>query len=98
MSQTRKQLTLAKLGWVCAKIEDILAGQDITLADIPLTTEAEPGETPLERLQRFKALLSETLAQINRGEPRQCAKCQEPIPDPILDDMPWATTCPECGA
>lgn len=93
----RKKKVLGKLGSVSKQIEDILAGQKITLADIKLPQERDPGETPLERLRRFKELLSETLAALNRGEPRRCLRCQEPLADPILDEMPWAWACPACA-
>ncbi len=95
--QGRRKKTLAKLGWVCGKIEQILAGQDVRLADIQLPHEREPGETELERLQRFKALLSDTLAELNRGEARRCLRCGAALPDPALDEMPWAFACASCA-
>ena len=96
--EARKKRTLAKLGWVCAKIEEILAGGNLTLRDVKLPENKKPGETELERFQRFKALLGETLAQINRGEARTCSKCGQPIADKFVDDMPWIFTCPACPA
>lgn len=93
---TRKKKTLAKLGWACKRIEDILAGQDVTLTDIQLPHERDPSETELERFQKFKALLNETLGEINRGEPRLCRACQQPLPEDVLDDMPWAFRCRSC--
>ena len=96
--QARKKRTLAKLGWVCAKIEEILAGANLTLSDVKLPESQTPGETELERFQRFKALLSETLAEINRGEARTCLGCQQPIADALLDEMPWSFRCPACAA
>lgn len=95
---TRKQKTLRKLGWVCSKIEELLADQNITLADVLFPHEKKPGETDLERLQRFKAHLGETLTKINRGEDFVCRGCQEKLADAILDEMPWALTCPACPA
>jgi len=92
----RRKRTLAKLGWVCGQIERLLAGQDVTLADVKLPHEREPGETELERLERFKALLGETLGQLDRGEPRCCRACQQPLEDVALDEMPWAWTCGRC--
>lgn len=95
-AKTRKQKTLSKLGWVCGKIEGLLADQNATLADIVFPHDAKPGETKLERLQRFKALLGETLAEINAGTPRVCATCQTPLGDAVLDEMPWAISCRAC--
>ncbi len=96
-ARRRKRETLDKLGWVCRQIEHLLAGQDVRLGDLLLPHEAKPGETPLERLQAFKALLSEALAEQNRGEPRRCRRCQQPIPAPQLDAMPWAWACAACA-
>ncbi len=91
---TRKQTLLAKLGDVSRRIEKILSGQNATLADLPIP---EPGETPLERLQRFKRVLNDALSQWNRGEPRNCEKCGGAIADDALDEMPWASRCSACA-
>ncbi len=92
----RKKKTLAKLGWVCGLIEDMLAGQDIILKDVELPNQKKPGETMLERFQRFKDLLGQTLAEINRGERRTCQRCHGELPAALLDDMPWIWHCPKC--
>ncbi|MGE0710820.1 MAG: hypothetical protein AB7N76_01960 [Planctomycetota bacterium] len=93
MSAARRKRTLAKLGEVCAKIEKILAGQELTLADVELPQERDPGPSPLERLEAMKRLLNETLAELSRGEPRRCLRCGAPLPDAVLDEMPWAFRC-----
>jgi hypothetical protein len=94
VSALRRRRTLDKLGEVSGKIATLLAGQDLDLSTLPLNPE--PGETKLERLQRFKALLNDTLAKINRGEPLVCPTCGGPIGDAALDEMPWATSCGTC--
>ena len=94
--QTRRRRLLDKLGAVCAQIEQILAGQDLRIQDVKLPQERQPGETPLERLQRFKALLSEALAELARGEPRRCRHCQAPLSAQTLDELRWAWSC-GCG-
>ena len=96
--QRRKRLTLNKLGQVCQQLEAILAGQDMTLKDVILPQNQSPGETPLERLERFKALLNETLGELQAGQPRVCQGCQAPLPDPVVDEMPWAFACQSCAA
>jgi len=98
MTDARRRRTLAKLGEVCRDLERVLAGQDARLQDVDLPGEGEPGETPRERLERFKARLSETLAELARGDPRRCRTCAEPLPDPVLDEVPWTTTCRSCAA
>lgn len=92
----RKKAILAKLGQVCGQIEQILAGQDITLAEVLLPHEKKPGETKLERLERFKALLNAALGELNRGEPRRCRSCEQLLGDAILDELPWAWSCGRC--
>lgn len=92
----RRRHVLDTLGVVSDRIARLLADQDLTLADVPLPQEAEPGETPLERLRRFKALLQETLAALNRGEDPACRGCGGPIPEAALDAMPWASSCGRC--
>ncbi len=92
----RRRLVLDTLGVVSARMVRLLADQDLTLADIPLPHEAEPGETPLERLRRFKDLLQETLDALNRGDEPACRACGGSIPDLALDVMPWASSCGRC--
>lgn len=94
MPQTRRRKTLGKLGEICKKIERHLAGQNVTLADVQLPQDAAANATPLERLQLFKEVLNETLAQLNRGEARLCEQCAAPLPGPALDELPWALRCP----
>lgn len=95
-ARARRRLVLDTMGAVSGKIEQLLAGQDVTLATLPLPQEAEPGETPLERLQRFRALLGACLGQLDRGEPLVCGACGAPLPDAEADAMPWATRCRRC--
>lgn len=94
----RRRLVLDTLGVVSDRMARLLADQDLTLADLALPQEAAPGETPLERLRRFKALLQETLAALNRGEDPACRACGGAIPDAALDAMPWASSCGGCPA
>ncbi len=93
----RRDKTLHKLGAICRRIEVLLAGQNVTLADVPLPQEAKPGEKPLEKLRRFKALLNETLGAMDEGIHPCCKKCRSPLLDVVLDEMPWATWCQECA-
>lgn len=93
---TRRRMVLDTLGVVSDRVARLLAAQDLTLADLPLPQDAEPGETPLERLRRFKDLLQETLAALNRGEDAACRACAAPIPEAALDELPWASSCGRC--
>lgn len=97
-TEARRRTVLAKLRAVSAEIQGILNGQDITLADVKLPQEGDPGETHLERLRRFKKLLNDCLGELVRGDPRVCRGCDAPLPDLELDAMPWAWRCRACGS
>lgn len=92
-ARLRRRKVLDKLGDVSGRIERLLAGQDITLADVPLPHEADPGESPLERLRRFKGVLQAALDGLARGGAPRCLRCGRAIPDVALDELPWADTC-----
>ncbi|MBX3468080.1 MAG: hypothetical protein KF878_14505 [Planctomycetes bacterium] len=92
----RRRRVLDTLGVVSDKIAQLLAGQDLDLSQVKLPQDMEPGETPLERLRRYKDLLQETLATLNRGEDPVCRGCGGAIPEAALDEMPWATACGRC--
>ncbi|MCO5167792.1 MAG: hypothetical protein M9894_15710 [Planctomycetes bacterium] len=92
----RRRRVLDTLGVVSDRIAQLLAGQDLDLSQMKLPQDQEPGETPLERLRRYKALLQETLATLNRGEDPTCRACGGPIPEAALDELPWATGCGRC--
>lgn len=96
--RARRKRILSVLGETCAKIEGILAGQSITLADIQLPQERDPGPAPLERLRVFKDLLSEALGELEAGEPRSCATCGEPLPAAELEETPWAYRCSDSSS
>jgi hypothetical protein len=90
---TRRRKLLDTLGVVSGKLETLLAGQNLDLASLPLPQGADPSETPLERLRRFKELLQVTLTANVQGEHPACRVCGRPIPELALDELPWATTC-----
>ncbi len=97
VADARRKRTLAKLGSVCTKIEELLAGQNLTLKDVELPQDREPGETDLERLQRFKRQLGELLADQAAGRPRCCVGCRTELSEQVLDALPWANTCRACA-
>lgn len=89
----RRRRILTALGETCAKIEHILAGQSITLADVQLPQERDPGPSPLERLRAFKDLLNEALRELESGAERACIRCGKSLPADELDETPWAFRC-----
>lgn len=89
----RRRRILQALGETCRKIEELLAGQSITLADVKLPQERDPGPSPLERLRAFKDLLNEALAELVSGQERSCRTCGKSLPAAELDETPWAFRC-----
>jgi hypothetical protein len=94
----RRQRILTALGETCAKIEHILAGQSITLADVQLPQERDPGPSPLERLRVFKDLLNEALRELAAGQERCCQTCAKPLPAAELEETPWAFRCSDSAS
>lgn len=94
----RRKRILSALGETCAKIESILSGQSITLADVQLPQDRDPGPSPLERLRVFKDLLSEALRELEVGGQRSCGTCGEPLPAAELDETPWSFRCSDSSS
>jgi hypothetical protein len=93
----RRQRTLQQLQRVCARLEALLSGQDAGVAEVELPQDKRPGETPVERLQRYRRRLNEVLGCLQRGEALRCERCARALPDLELDETPWATRCRACS-
>ena len=96
LTEPRRRALLDHLARVSAQLEALLAGQDLRIADLALPQARRPGETPLERLQRLRALLGAALARLDAGQPTLCEACATPLPAAELDALPWATRCRAC--
>ena len=94
----RRRRILDQLGVVSRRLERLLGGQEVQLGDLPLPQDADPREPPLSRLRRFKETLQEALRQLERDEPRACGACGAPLPELLLDELPWADRCQACGS
>ena len=80
------------------QLEDLLAGQNVTLIDLPLPGQADPEWTKLIRLRMYKKLLNDTIKRMNEGPYGFCRGCQKPIPLAELEQMPWAEICTDCAS
>jgi len=76
------------------RLSELLAGQDATLADLPLVGQS--GETPEDRLRRLLALVDEALHRIALQTYGRCTNCNRPLPRAALDLAPWTERCAEC--
>jgi hypothetical protein len=89
-----KRLILKKGAEVNEKLTALLAGQTPSLHGL---LDAKPGETPIERLQRFMKVLDDALARIREGRYGTCSECGAELGYVALEQMPWADTCTACA-
>ena len=90
-----KKLLLRKGAEINERLTRLLAGQHVTLESI---LSPKPGETPLERLRRFMALVDGSLQAIRAGSYGRCQRCGDGLPYAHLEQIPWIDTCQKCGA
>ena len=87
---------LKKGAEVAAKLEQLLAGQDIRLEHIPFLGTPDQGWKKIERLRHYLKALNAALRRIDSGEVGRCNKCDQAIPILELVEMPWADQCCQC--
>lgn len=83
---------------VNAKLTELLANQNATLATLKLPGEGKPGEKPIERLQRFLRQISAAQQRLGTPQWGQCQRCGVVLPVGALDDTPWIEECGDCRA
>src|SRR5262249_21993628 len=94
--QILKRRLLKKGAEVNEKLTQLLNGQRRDLE--ALTGPRKPGETPIERLRRFLALVDGRIQAIRAGRPYgRCEKCDAPLPFAHLEQVPWIDTCEACA-
>lgn len=85
---------------IATRLSELLAGQDVRLADFELTG-GKPGETKEQRLRRFLASINGARARLlgqGAAPPYgECLACGVELPAPALDEMPWVERCPPCA-
>jgi DnaK suppressor protein len=91
---TLKRQLLKKGAEINEKLVALLNGQSPKIDDL-LT--AKPGETPIERLRRFLALVDGRLVAIRNGTYGKCESCGAWLPFQQLHEVPWIDTCADCA-
>jgi RNA polymerase-binding transcription factor DksA len=91
-----KQALLRKGSEINEKLTRLLAGESFDIER--LLVGGEPGETPIERLQRFLGIVDERLRAMREGRYGRCEKCGKALSFAALQEAPWVTLCPACDA
>ena len=93
-----RRLILRKLGQVAKRLEDVLAGQEVNLASIPLLGQPDPEWDKIMRLRYYMKTLDAKVKALAAGDYGYCEACAEPIPPLELQELPWADVCSKCAA
>lgn len=82
---------LAKGREVAQVLEEILAGKDVRLEDLPIPGNAD--DDPELRARRFLERIDRGIKSF--GTPRfgRCAVCEAPIDPAVLEEAPWTERC-----
>lgn len=100
-TELRLQRINAKGMEVATKLSELLAGKEVSFADLEL---GGPGGRLLAR-EKKEARLRNFLATINGARSRlqaggdvygRCIACSVPLADPLLDERPWVEVCDPC--
>ena len=78
------------------RLTRLMAGQNATLASLQVADAARPGETPIERLQRYLRSVSDAQKRLANGSFGHCLDCGAAIDPVLLDERPWTSSCPVC--
>ncbi len=94
----RWQRHLARKGLeLYGSLSDVLAGKHITLATLQLPHEQKTGERKEERLRRYLDQVVRAQGRLGTQGWGRCVHCQQPLPDAVLDELPWTETCHACA-
>ena len=89
----RKKL-LAKGQELATKLSQLLEGKSPGGLD---QLDAEPGETPEEKVRRYLAVIQSRLTAIREGTYGKSAHCGAELSFAELDELPWADACRACS-
>ncbi|MSP62981.1 MAG: hypothetical protein EXR72_22125 [Myxococcales bacterium] len=95
IQRLKKQL-LKKGAEINSKLTALLNGQQVNVEG--LLGGGKPGQTPIERLRRFMAIVDASLRAIRAGTYGRCVGCGAGLPYVELEQVPWIDTCPTCAA
>ncbi len=87
-----KRRLLAKGAAVAKQLEDLLAGLEVDLSNLP--SPKLPDEDPILRLRRFLDLIDRAIKAFGTDRFGRCAVCGAPIAAAVLDQAPWTDRCP----
>ena len=94
--QLLKRRLLKKGSELAERLSELLAGKQVRLEEL-LPRGGKPGETPIERLRRFMAIIDGALGRVRAGTYGRCEQCQAPLPFAHLEQVPWIDTCQACA-
>lgn len=89
-----RRMLLAKGTEIDQKLTQLLSGETVHLG--ALLTSGRPGQSPVERLRGFLALIDERLHALRDGRYGRCASCGRSLAFVALEQVPWATQCGAC--
>jgi RNA polymerase-binding transcription factor DksA len=95
LQQLKRQL-LKKGAEINEKLTRLLNHQTVDVGE--LLGGGQPGETPIERLRRFMAIIDARLVAIREGRYGICEQCGDGLPFSHLEQIPWLDTCQRCAA
>lgn len=87
-----KRLLLGKGRGVAVKLEALLAGKEVDIAEVtpkPLL----PDEDKELRLRRFLEVIDRGIKRAQAGSFGRCGVCAEALSEPVLDEQPWTERC-----
>ena len=95
----RHRHELLRIGGVMAKrLENLLAGQNVTLADLGLPGEEDDEQKKEDRLRQTVHRIDDAVKRIDVGTYGKCVDCGAPLSEGALETTPWAERCDSCEA
>ena|ERR1041385_5179584 len=93
--ESLRRALLRKGSDLAEKLAALMAGKHVQVDALGPT---KPGETPIEKLRRYLALVDSKIKAIAAGTYGHCDRCHAEIPYVELEQMPWADRCTACAA
>jgi hypothetical protein len=93
--QVLRRHLLKKGAEINAELTGLLNGQKVSVE--ALLGAGKPGESPIERLRRFLALVDGRIQAIRAGSYGRCITCGDGLPFAELEQIPWIDTCQSCA-
>lgn len=93
-----RQALLDKGGEVARKLADLMAGKNVRLSEVQGVKGLGDRHKLEDRLRAFLDHVNARRAALEAddGSFGRCEECSKPLLVAELDEMPWATHCPDC--